>query len=134
MKMHFTMANQMRGVAAFINYAASQGWELWQEFTGRESVDFIAGTPDGLKKVEVKCVATVQQAHGNYYYVTIVDFDRQKFDFCFVNTPDGDYFIPSEAMPKQCLSIKKSMPADKYQRKITKGGKYERYRCDITTT
>lgn len=128
--MHSTTATQMKGMAAFIEYASSQGWELWIELTGKESADFIAGTSDGLKKIEVKCVTTVQHTHGNFYYVTIVDFDRLKFDFCFINTPDGNYLIPSEAMPKQCLSIKKSMSPDNYKRKITKTGKYERYKCD----
>lgn len=53
-----------------------------------------------------------------------------RFDFLYVSTPTGDYYIPAEAVPKDTLSIKQQQAPESYQRRITRLGKYEVYRVE----
>lgn len=121
MRVHSTVRTGMLGTGVFTQYAALQGWQLWQEYTGKNTCDFIADTPDGLIRVEVKASVSQQNAHKNYYYTVIGDFNADKFDYLFVYTTTGCYWIPSSELPDQNLSIKADLK-----------GKYERYKVDIT--
>jgi len=52
--------------------------------------------------------------------------DRKRFDFLFVSTPSGDYWIPATDCPRTALSIKAT--GDDYERNIARPGKYERFK------
>lgn len=118
----------MTGDADFISYAASMGWSIYKGFNGHEPVDYVVETEKGLVKVEVKRVESTQITDNNHYYVTVTKFNSKKFDYMFVSTPQGCYFIPASQCPKDTLSIKLFMDPEYYDRKITKPGKYEVYR------
>ena len=114
------------GDAAFIQYAAQQGWEIYKGFAGHEPCDYIVDTGDKTLKVEVKRLESVQKSDRNYYYCCLTKFDSKKFDYMYVSTPNGDYWIPAEECPKNTLSIKQV--GDEYDRNISAPGKYEVYR------
>lgn len=116
----------MFGDGSFIQYASSQGWQIYKGFNGHEPVDYVVDIGDQLIKVEVKRLESVQVSANNYYYCCVTKFDSKRFDYMFVSTPEADYFIPASACPKDTLSIKQI--GDTYQRSITRPGKYEVFR------
>ena len=116
----------MTGDAAFISYAARNGWHIYKGFNGHEPCDYVVDTGTGLLKVEVKRVESLQKSDRNYYYCLITKFDSKRFDYLFVSTPTGDYWIPASDCPKDTLSIKQV--GGEYQRNINKPGKYEVFR------
>ena len=116
------------GDGHFIAWASVQGWHLYRGFDGHSPCDYIADDGVNLLRVEVKRIESVQHTHNNYYYVTITDYDPGFFDYIFVSTPRGWYWIPSNACPRKTLSIK--VVGDVYDRNITRPGKYEPYRIE----
>ena len=116
----------MIGDADFIRFAASNDWTIYKGFEGHEPVDYIAEIDKELVRVEVKRVEAVQLTQRNYYYTTVTKFNRKKFDYMFVSTPQGLYWIPASACPKDTLAIKHV--GEHYDRNITRAGKYEVYR------
>jgi len=119
---------EMLGFSAFIRYAANQDWEIWKEVTGHNSCDFIAQTPDGLQRVEVKASVSEQNVHDNSYFYIIGDFHLPQLDYLFVYTPKGSYWIPAAELPAKCLALKQDPPEPGSRKRPT--GKYERYRVD----
>ena len=119
------------GDADFIRWAASQGWHIYKGFDGHSPVDYIADTGVGLLRVEVKRIQSVQHAHGNYYYVTVTALRKSTFDYLFVSTRHGCYWIPQENCPEQTVSIK--VVGDEYERNILRPGKYDKYRVEMPT-
>jgi len=115
----------MSGDGEFIKYAAFMGWEIYKGFNGHEPVDYVVDTGTRLIKVEVKRLESTQISCRNYYYCVVTKFDKKKFDYMFVSTPERNYFIPAEFCPKDTLSIKQT--GTEYQRNITRPGKYEVY-------
>lgn len=118
----------MVGEGRFIAWAAGRGWDLYRGVDGHTPCDFIADTGDGLIRVEVKRAESVQRSDAGYYYVLATKLDTTRFDFIYVSTPQGDYWIPAEECPAVTLSLKQS-GAD-YVRNITRPGKYEVFRVE----
>jgi hypothetical protein len=118
----------MIGDADFIKFAAKKNWNIYKGFNGHEPVDYIVDDGNKLLKVEVKRIQSTQITARNHYYCTVTKFDAKNFDYMFISTPQGCYFIPADDCPKDTLSIKMFMPEDHYDRKITKPGKYEVHR------
>lgn len=116
----------MTGDAAFIRYAARQGWTIYKGFNGHEPCDYVVDDGDRLVRVEVKRIESVQQSQRNFYYVLVTKYEAKRFDYMFVSTPSGDYYIPASECPKDTLSIKQV--GGKYARNITRPGKYEVFR------
>lgn len=113
------------GEARFIEFACKQGWYLYRGVDGHTPCDFIADTGECLLRVEVKRLESVQRTDGNYYYCCMTKFDSSRFDYVFVSTPNGDYWIPAEACPRGTLSIKHR--GEIRTRTVYRPGKYEGY-------
>jgi hypothetical protein len=120
----------MVGEGEFISFASKKGWHIYRGFDGHTPCDYIVDTGDdqGLLRVEVKRSESVQSTNNNYYYVMATKLDTSNFDYIFVSTDHGNYWIPSSECPTVTLSIK--VHGDSYQRNITRPGKYERYRVE----
>lgn len=117
-------ATGMIGEGRFVAWASSQGWHLYRGMDGHTPCDYIADTGSGLIRVEVKCIEAVQKAAYNFYYCTCTKIDRNKFDFLFISTPSGDYWIPASEVPVT-LSIKQR--GEVYEGSRSAPGKYEKY-------
>lgn len=95
------------GEARFAAFAAGMGWLIYKGFSGWEPYDFIIDTHTGLSRVEVKRIesrTTFSKSPGHITY-QLVRLPTHRFDYLFVSTPTGDYFIPSADVPKGTLSI-----------------------------
>ena len=121
----------MTGDADFIKWCAFQRYQLYKGFDGHTPADYVVDTGSSLERVEVKRIESVQHAHNNHYYVTATGLHTKEFDYLFVSTPMGCYWIPVTDCPEQTISIK--VVGDEYQRNITKKGKYEKYKVEIPT-
>lgn len=115
----------MIGEGRFIAWASAQGWDLYRGLDGHTRCDYIVDDGERLFRAEIKRIESEQHTHRNYYYVTATKLDTSKFDFLFVSTPIGDFWIPAEECPKATLSIK--VVGTEYMRNITNPGKYERF-------
>jgi hypothetical protein len=116
----------LEGEGRFITYAATMGWHVFKGMSGHEPFDYVIQMDGDLHRVEVKRISSVQKTQRNYYYVTATKMDSKNFDWLFVATDDGDYFIPASECPTQTLSIKQV--GGEYERNITAPGKYEVFR------
>lgn len=116
----------MVGEGHFIAFASGRGWDVFRGLDGHTACDYIVDTHERLIRVEVKRIEAVQKSDKGYYYCTVTKLDTDRFDYLFVSTPQGNYWIPAEKCPKNTLSLKQE--GEKYQRNITRPGKYEVYR------
>lgn len=118
----------LRGEARFIDFAARQGWHMYRGLDGHERCDYVVEIDGSLHRVEVKWAGTPRVTENNFYYVSIPKLDRKRFDFLFIATPTGSYWIPATAIPIGTLYIKQV--GGPYHRNITRPGKYEVYRVE----
>ncbi len=119
----------MIGDSDFLAFAAGHGWHVYKGFNGHEPCDYVVDTGTEVLKVEVKRIESLQQSERNYYYCLVTKYDYKKFDYMFVSTPTGSYWIPASECPRDTLSIKQV--GGEYQRNITRPGKYEVHRVGI---
>lgn len=115
----------MVGEGRFIAWASAQGWHLYRGLDGHTPCDFVIDTGSEIVRVEVKRVEAVQESDRAYYYCAITKLDTDRFDYLYVSTPQGDYWIPAKDCPASTLSIKQ---LGTYSRSITRPGKYEVFR------
>ena len=103
------------GEGRFICWAASKGWHIYKGFDGHAPVDFIADNGTELVRVEVKRVQSVQEDERGRRYVTTTRMNKC-FDYVFLSTPTGDYWIPAADCGQQTISIRVDGPSsrDKY--------------------
>lgn len=118
----------LRGEGHFVVFASSKGWDVYRGLDGHTPYDFIVDDGERLLRVEVKWIGSVQHGHGNHYYCTATKLNRSNYDYLYVATPHGHYWIPAEACPKDTLSLKVQGTEDMYERNISNPGKYEAYR------
>lgn len=107
----------MIGEGRFIAFASHQGWHLYRGVSGHTPCDFVLEGEDGrLIRVEVKRIESVQVDERGRRYVTATKMKRKNFDYLFVSTPHGDYWIPARDCPEQTISIRAEGPGvrDKY--------------------
>ena len=121
----------MSGDADFIKWCAFQRYHVYKGFDGHTPADYVVDTGNSLERVEVKRIEAIQHAHNNYYYVTATGLHSKEFDYLFVSTPMGCYWIPVSSCPDQTLSIK--VVGDVYKKNVTRKGKYEKYRVEVPT-
>lgn len=110
----------MEGEGRFITHAARQGWYIYRQIDGHAPCDFIVETPDeGLLRVEVRTIGSVQgrTQHSTRGWYCNTKYNLKNFDYMYVSTPEGEYWIPRDACPQQTLSIT-----------VGNTGKYEEYR------
>ena len=117
------------GDGDFIRWCAFNNYQIYKGFDGHTPVDYIIDTGASLLKVEVKRIEAIQHTHDNYYYVTATGLKTREFDYLFVSTNRGCYFIPANNCPSHTLSIK--VVGDEYQRNIQKPGKYDQYKVSM---
>jgi len=123
---HFT---GMVGDGDFIRWCAFNKYHLYKGFDGHAPVDYIVDTGNVLLRTEVKRIEAIQHTNQNYYYVTATGLKTKNFDYIFVSTNHGCYFIPSSDCPEQTLSIK--VAGDDYKRNISRPGKYYKYKVEM---
>jgi hypothetical protein len=117
------------GDGDFVRWSAYMGYHVYKGLDGHTPSDYIVDDGNGLLRVEVKRIEAVQHAHNNHYYVTATKLDTDRFDYIFVSTEVGCYWIPSSDCPKATLSIK--VTGDDYVRNIQRPGKYEKYKVEM---
>lgn len=118
----------MVGEGRFIAWAAEQGWHLYRGLDGHTPCDFVVDTGSEMLRVEVKRCETPLRSQDNYYYHTLTKMDSAQFDYLFVSTPHGDYWIPSSSCGRTAVSIKVVGEEADYVRNITRPGKYHPYK------
>lgn len=114
------------GEAHFIEFAASSGWQIFRGLAGHEPYDYVVDTGMELLRVEVKCTRTVRgrsaRSKGKSDWVTStkLNTDANRYDFLFVSTPKGWYWIPAAECPRWSFSTT--------IQNATNGDKWEQYR------
>lgn len=83
----------------FLAHAGERGWWAYKGLQGHEPCDFIVIMDDDtLARVEVRGSVSAQRRDNTNYHAVLSKLDRQKFDFLFVATPDGCFWIPRHAI------------------------------------
>ena len=91
----------------FIEFAATNEWPIYRGVDGHEPCDYVIDMGGELVRVEVKGCWQIynypSQGKGLYYF-TVTKIQTKKFDWIFVVTPQGHYWVPSGVCPTS-LSI-----------------------------
>jgi hypothetical protein len=78
----------------FLSWSGLQGWWAYKGVQGHEPCDYIVDTGPRILRVEVKGSIKTQRRDKTDYHAVINKMDKQKFDYLFVATPDGIFWIP----------------------------------------
>jgi hypothetical protein len=89
------IGKQVIAEAAFETFAASQNWSIYPGRTGKESCDYIVDADGELLRVEVKYAGAA----------TSPKVASEKFNFVFVFTDHGNYWIPANGIATASLHI-----------------------------
>jgi hypothetical protein len=106
----------MEGMGRFIVFASRQGWHIYESVDGHAPCDCIVDTAGGLIRVEVKRIASMQKCsnHDTHYYYTATKLATKKFDYLFISTPQGDYFIPAQRLGRSVSIVDHPKHRDKW--------------------